>query len=316
MKYIIKTIGLLALLTLTFEVVIGATEKQQTNVVWKLAATANNNDSTSVATIVVDTNQILYMKAILSDCFNYLDADSLLKSDIDTLQLRLLRFQNKVEDGNFGHTQSWVRLLLFILAGIVLGLAIFVFFMQRDLNHDSKRIDKRRKEIEDLKEKIGKSNNNTPNKDTGSIEKEVVDLKKENRAINSRLEVLEHMLKERGFSSDRESSSTPNQQPSSKSVETQKLLYADSIIDGVFSHVKEQENEDTVFVLRLKSETDASITIYKGAYNKVLANASYLEGCDKQLIGNNSVEIVREGKAEKGFNGKWKVVSPLKVEIR
>ena len=48
----------------------------------------------------------------------------------------------------------------------------------------------------------------------------------------------------------------------------------------------------------------------------MLANASYLEGCEKQIIGNSSVEIVREGEAERAFNGKWKVVSPLKVEIR
>lgn len=316
MKYIIKTIGLLALLTLTFEVVIAGTEKQQTNVVWKLAATANNNDSTSVTTIVVDTNQILYMKAILSDCFNYLEADSLLKSDIDTLQLRLLRFQNKVEDENFSHTQSWVRLLLFVFVGIVLGLAIYVFFLQRDLNHDSKRIDKRRKEIEDLKEEIGKSNNNTANKDTGFIEKEVMDLKKENRALNSRLEVLEHMLKERSFSSDRESSSTPNQQPSLKSVETQKLLYADSIIDSVFFRVREQENDDAIFVLKLISNSKACITLYERAYKRILADASFLEGCEKQIMGKNSIKIVCEGEAEMGNNGKWRVVTPLKVEIR
>ena len=113
-----------------------------------------------------------------------------------------------------------------------------------------------------------------------------------------------------------ESSVIANQQTSPKPIETQKLLYADSIIDGEFSHVKERENDDTVFVLTLKSESAASVSIFRQAYGKVIANPSYLEGCEKQIIGNSSVVIVREGEAEKGFNGKWKVVSPLKVEIR
>ena len=84
----------------------------------------------------------------------------------------------------------------------------------------------------------------------------------------------------------------------------------------MFSHVKEQKNDDTIFVLKLKNENTASISIFEQAHGRVIANASFLEGCEKQIIGNSSVEIVREGKAERGFNGKWKVVSPLKVEIR
>jgi hypothetical protein len=148
-----------------------------------------------------------------------------------------------------------------------------------------------------------------------SYDSEIRSLQNENRDLKNRVAALEDALR-KDVASGVESPVAANQQISSKPVETQKLLFADSIIDGVFSHVKEQENDDTIFVLKLKNENSATISIFKQAYGRVLANASYLEGCEKQIIGNSSVEIVREGEAEKGYNGKWKVVSPLKVEIR
>lgn len=289
-------------------------------IVWTLNKAEKDTTANSIS---MDSVQIAYFNRFIGDSIRYYERDRLIQSELDFLRSEVSEVREKAAQGEYNSTKLWVRLLLFVLAGIVLGLAIYVFFLQRDLNDDSngienlkKEIEKRKKEIEDLKKEIGKSNGNASNKDIVSIESEIIKVKEENHKLNNRLKDLEHMLKETDLSYDRESAYTPNQQPTSKYVETQKLLYADSIIDGEFSHVKEQENDDTVFVLTLKSESIASVSIFRQAYGKVIANASYLEGCEKQIIGNSSVVIVREGEAEKGFNGKWKVVSPLKVEIR
>lgn len=280
-------------------------------IVWTLNKAEKDTTANSIN---MDSVQIAYFNRLINDSVRY--ENSLLQMELDSLQSELSAVREKAEQGEYNSTKLWVRLLLFVLTGIVLGLAIYVFFLQRDLNDDSKEIEKRKKEIEDLKKEIGKSNGNASNKDNVSIESEIRKAKEENHKLNRRLNDLEHMLKETDFSFDRESTYTSNQQPTSKSVETIKLLYADSIIDGEFSHVKEQENDDTVFVLTLKSESTASVAIFEKANGKVIANPSYLEGCEKQIIGNSSVVIVREGEAEKGFNGKWKVITPLKVEIR
>lgn len=265
-------------------------------------------------TINMDSAQIDYFNHFLKDPVRYYEKDSALQSDIDTLCSKYLKFQKDVENGDYNTTVSWVRILLFSLAFLLVVNVLYLVLRLKGLRDeivdtvtDSSRVK------EWLKNSTEKPVITPVSK---SYDGDIRNLQNENRDLRNRVAALEDMLKDRNTSSDMESPTTFSQQSSSRPVETQKLLYADSIIDGVFSHVKEKENDDTVFVLKLKSETTASITLYRGACNKVLANASYLEGCEKQIIGNNTIEIVREGEAEKGFNGKWKVVSPLKVEIR
>lgn len=84
-------------------------------------------------------------------------------------------------------------------------------------------------------------------------------------------------------------------------------LYADSIVNGRFNKVRQQPDDDTIFELELKSGNDgrALVRIYEGAYRRILANPSFLDGCDRQMIGNSSVEIQREGVAERDENDKW-----------
>lgn len=321
MKNTIRNIGLLALLVLAYGTAVYAgTQKKQTDVVWRLAREANGNDSTNAFTIVVDSNQLLLIKSMLSDSVFLFKADGLLKSDIDNLQCNFAEFQKKVEQGDYGYTQLWTRVMLFVIIGIMLMLLIYIILLQRELSGDSKRIDKRKEEIDILKREIGGLNNNSSDRAMGSLKREMQEMKEEmknnNRVFGKQLLELEEKMKIKDSSFREESHVLSNQQKVSKPVESQKLLYADSIIDGVFSHVWERENDDTVFVLKQKNETRASITISDRAYKKVLANPSYLDGCDKQVVYCNSVVILNEGEAEKGGNGKWKVVSPLKVELR
>lgn len=99
------------------------------------------------------------------------------------------------------------------------------------------------------------------------------------------------------------------------SLSQQKMLYADSIVNGKFTRVKESPGDDSIFELKLKGDSHACVTIYKPAHQKVLANPSFLEGCEKQLLGNTTVSVVREGEAQKNDNGKWIVTTPLKVKV-
>lgn len=267
---------------------------------------------TTPNSVTLDSARIVLFNRFLSDSIPYYRTDSLLRSELDTLQREVSQLITEAEEGGFGRTKSWVLILLFVLASLGLGIIVCVLFLQRNLKRNSKRIDKRKVEIENLQKAIERSQNNYRNQGASSIEKELKEIKIENSNLKNRVAALEDALRKNEASSMVAS----KQQSSLKPIETQKLLYADSIIDGVFSHVKEQKNDDTIFVLKLKNENTASISIFEQAHGRVIANASYLEGCEKQIIGNSSVEIVREGKAERGFNGKWKVVSPLKVEIR
>lgn len=97
-------------------------------------------------------------------------------------------------------------------------------------------------------------------------------------------------------------------------------LYADSIIEGKFNRVKEEPDEnETNFELKLARGTDttAKVVIYKGAYRRIIANPAFLEGCEKQLVGNNytTVTTTKEGVATKDSDGKWRITTITEVKI-
>ena len=288
------------------------TNQNKSVLTWK-RVTEESNKNANV--IEVTETQIAFLKNLISKQYKCDSVDKVMQDSIDGIQQKLKSFhsfQEKVESGEFEHTQLWTRILLFILLGMALGLIVFDFFLHKKQHKDSNRIDKKKGEIESLKDEIERLNKNIQSQGIGPIEKKVIDLKNKNDELLHKVTALEDLLKERNT----ELSVGFRQQASPRLADMSRRLYADSIIDGMFSHVKEQENDDTVFVLKLKSETKASITLCEQAYNRIIANASYLEGCEKQIIGHSSVEIVHEGEAERGFNGKWRVVTPLKVEIR
>jgi len=310
-------IGLLTLLTLLST---RTYSKESTTSIWKLAAVANNNDSTSATTIVVDTNQIEFLKSLVSNTDGivyYSDLDGLLTSKIDPLQTKVEGFQKGVDDGVIGGTKKWVLVLLFTLVVIVFVLTIIIVIMHNRMIEINERIDHRKGEIKKLQEINNDSNNSNRSQVAISFKNKMIELERMNKELLNKVSLLESKLKEIKVSSNSELVSSTGQQSSPKPIISQKLLYADSIIDGEFSHVWEKENDDTVFVLTQKAENRASININKRAYGKVLANASFLDGCDKQVLPNSTtVEIICEGEAERGANGKWKVVSPLRVELK
>lgn len=278
------------------------------------------------------------LQIIVRDSNLYKTRDEELQAELDSMQLdqksldsRLTAikvFKEDVEKGMHGNTLSWVRIsllvLLFALVVIVLLLIIIIVIMHNrmiEINERmikiNERIEHRKGEIKKLQEINNDSNSSNHSQVANFLNKKVIELEKKNNELGNKVSLLEDKLKEKKEQSNSEIVLSTNQQSSSKPVVSQKQLYADSIIDGEFSHVWEKENDDTVFVLTQKAENRASININKRAYSKVLANASFLDGCDKQVLPNSTtVEILCEGEAERGANGKWKVVSPLKVELR
>lgn len=96
-------------------------------------------------------------------------------------------------------------------------------------------------------------------------------------------------------------------------------LYADAIVNGKFNRVKEQPDPaETNFELRLDSPTatSAKIYIYPGAERRILANPAFLEGCDKQILGNSRVETTHPGLATKEGEDNWVVTKKPEVIIR
>lgn len=263
---------------------------------------------TTPNSVNLDSVQIALFNRFLNDSVPYYKSDELLRSDLDSLQGKVLKIQEKAENGEYSGMNLWARILLFSLAFLLAACALYVILRLKGLRDEVVDVVTGSGRIKEwLRDNFSKSSTSALPK---SYDSEIRSLQNEHRDLKNRVAVLEDALRRK------ESLVAAKQQTPTEPVETQKLLYADSIIDGAFSHVREQEDDDTIFVLKLKNENSASISIFKQAFGRVLANASYLEGCEKQIIGNSSVEIVREGEAERGFNGKWKVVLPLKVEIR
>lgn len=98
-------------------------------------------------------------------------------------------------------------------------------------------------------------------------------------------------------------------------VDAYKTLYADSIIDEYFNKVTEKANDDTIFELHV-TKNGANISVYPDAIRRIIANPSFLDGCDKQIIGNRIVEIKEQGFAQIQMDGKWKVNKKLNVLIK
>lgn len=97
-----------------------------------------------------------------------------------------------------------------------------------------------------------------------------------------------------------------------------KVLYADAIVDGSLMRVREVEGDDSVFELHLNTPDTADFVICARANQRIVANPSFIEGCEKQVLPNaTNIEIVAPGKAHKDpSNGKWVVTEKLKVNIR
>lgn len=275
-------------------------------------------DTTTSNVINLDSAQIAYFNRFLSDPLWYYERDSVFHASPDSLNSTIIDIRRIIESGEYSNTKPWVRIMMIVVLVFMTICIVFIILCIRELQYKQEEIDKVIKSNDGLKKRFDSFVNNGSKSASSSIMKtyDIMELKK----LQDEISDLKIKVESLGIASQDNrlglcTVALDQSHVSLRPVGLQKFLYADSIIEGVFSHVLEQENDDTVFLLKLNDETHASISLFERAYNKVLANVSYLEGCENQIIGNNVIEIVQEGEAERGLNGKWKVVVPLKVRM-
>ena len=94
-----------------------------------------------------------------------------------------------------------------------------------------------------------------------------------------------------------------------------KNLYADAINKGEFYNVSQLPGDRSVFELELSNNSSfATFKVYPGAEKRVIDRPNYLADCEKEVIGNESLETVTLGEARKSGD-KWIIDKPLKVKI-
>lgn len=211
---------------------------------------------------------------------------------------------------------SWSTLLVGLILGIVLGILLLCFFFVKKLKakheRDERDLSQRIAELRDEKTQLDAEVLRLQSK-IRSIEKEKQQFLDENVVLGEEIDRLKVTGHEKG----------ENKAEQTKTVSAQisiapTALYADAIIDGYFVKVRETLDEDSVFVLQLNGENSAVFSVFESAKQRVMANPSYLEGCEKQILGNTmELEIMSKGLAQRdASNGKWKVIDKLNVIIR
>lgn len=123
------------------------------------------------------------------------------------------------------------------------------------------------------------------------------------QGLVSRIDALECQIKNK-------SETPPPQPPPSRT------LFAKSISDGTFNRIHEVPGDDSFFELKLHTPNKAQVTICRNAYRKILSNPAFLEGCDKNVMGSNEVQIVAEGEAVKESDGRWRVKRKIRVNLK
>lgn len=139
------------------------------------------------------------------------------------------------------------------------------------------------------------------------------------RDLQQRVAKLEDALRAKSTETTAVSGTQPSKKGSLDTPTSPQMLYADNIVDDRFNKVKEAPSEDSVFELILKGASKASVTLYEKANKKILANPSYLEGCESQVMAAKDLSVVRverEGEAEMDDNGKWRVKTRIKVVLK
>lgn len=226
--------------------------------------------------------------------------------------------EKKAESHRF---HGWLWFFVGLLMGGCLGIIFYKFLFVNKLHNTLKQttidLDLVKNELQKTK---GKFNEITRLKArVQSLEKEKRELVAKNTSLLEENVTLGENIDSMKESLCVEATQHVTEEQSSKSSDKQpKNLYAETIIDDYFVKVSDTPTEDTVFVLNMIDENEASFTIYTPAYQRVIANPAFLEGCDKQVLAvTMQIDIDSKGIARQDFsNGKWKIINKLNVIIR
>lgn len=249
-----------------------------------------------------------------------------LSNDKESLNNNINQLKEQLRE--IGNNKPTISTTLAIIIGIVgtLIIAIIVFIIlykklekifYEDLKDAEKETYELRRQLND-----NHSDKNIKEKRLKELEGEIDKFKKENDSL--KMEIM-HLQK-----NSSKVQSTTNQEivenqpvidnnPPTPEPPRNVSMYSDCIIDGYFNRVSERPDEDTVFKLVLDDENMnmASVDVYQGAHRRIIANPAFIDGCEKQIVGNSNVRVERKGIAEKDAdNGKWRLIKAPMIEIR
>lgn len=259
----------------------------------------NNNDSS--------TNRINYTVRLPYDS---------LKAEIGTLKAERAKLkaerdelQKQLDKSGHAPSNEWgfnkLDIILGIIAGLLLIILIIVLVLKKKA--DAQTLGSQTElqgMIDDLEDKV-----QSLTKEKAELESQKSNWEREKRSLEQEITGLRN--KKAPVAPIAPSPKPAPPQPQS--------LYADAIVNGKFNRVKEQPDPaETNFELRLDSPTatSAKIYIYPGAERRILANPAFLEGCDKQILGNSRVETTHPGLAQKEGENNWVVTKKPEVIIR
>ena len=216
---------------------------------------------------------------------------------------------------------SWVWLLLCLVVGLALGvLLVYMLYVRKlkaELEHKENDLLRVKSSLYDEKASANTEMARLRSK-IQSLEREKSSLFDENVSLGEEMDRLRAAQSCARENRIEDATSKTTNQIANQTSGSQMTLFADAIIDDCFVKVRETPNEDSIFILHQNGENSAAFEVYESAYNRVVANPSFLEGCEKQVIGESlQLEIISKGMAQKDFsNGKWKVINKLNVIIR
>lgn len=237
-------------------------------------------------------------------------------SDNTIINNKKRHYKEKVEEYSF----SWVQFLFGLLIGLALGVVLFYLLYVKKLKEKYRYLEN---ELNQVKFDLNSEKNNTGSElsrlhsKIQKLEWEKQGMFEENISLGEEIERLKATRFRMNENRLEESCASINHSAPQASG-TSSVLYADAIIDDFFVKVRDTSNEDSIFVLNLSGENSAYFTIFKPAYQRIVADPSFLDGCNMQILREiMQLEIVSEGRAQRDVsNGKWKVIEKLNVIIK
>lgn len=222
---------------------------------------------------------------------------------------------------NTSSSVSWFWLLLSVMVGAIFGIFLFyVLYVKKQIQEQEHKNSELSQKYHNLKRE--KSSDNSEmyglRSKIQTLEREKQKLLNENINLGEEIDRLKAIQSNTNKNRTTDAHHVPASQVPNQPAEPPTTLYADAIIDDYFVKVRETPNEDSIFVLQLNGKNSADFDIYANAYSKVVANPSYLEGCEKQILyETKQIEVLSKGYTQQvDVDGKWKVIKKLNVIIK
>jgi hypothetical protein len=253
-----------------------------------IVATTEDGQKTALCVVQIDVDSLVWYKQQYNALLNTLSANT---GKVVSVA------EGKLEFSEAGGISGIIPdFAVYALAGIVFALGIFLFLLNKKKNNKNIDLQNEKKQFESELTKIKQENSNLAN-DKNHLSAEIDKLKKEH------LEFRQQLQNQKNNEQQQQQRIVQQQQDAPKS------LYADAINETAFA-VTEQPTSDTIFELKLTRATDtqAKVVIYSGAEELIKQRPEFLDGCEKQVLGNTKIEILREGIALKEGD-KWRMTA-------